>query len=322
MLKYIFLFLAVIGFWAATPLGYAQAQDVVFSEYKVPENRKDRKFLSHKAFKAAPYTPGDISRFMFDDWSGKPIPVWAYVPTGVDVTQAPILFMMHGAKRNPARYLLEWAPHAEERGFIVVAPEFSRKDYYGSRRYNQGNVWRKVDDTYEPRQEKDWSFSAIEPLFDHTVAALDSQQKSYTIYGHSAGSQFVHRFLYYKPEARVKRYLAANAGWYTLPDMDTSWPYGLKDSLVSEDDLKGSLGKNVIVLLGDKDIDMTSKSLRKTPEALAQGEHRYNRGVNFMRVAREQAKVLGVTTRWSAKTVEGVGHYNSGMAAAAAQFVY
>ncbi|MEM9055295.1 MAG: alpha/beta hydrolase [Pseudomonadota bacterium] len=321
MLRFIFAIALVWGAISLSPTHKADAQEPQYSQYKTPENAKENWYVRHKSFKAEPFAVGDVSRFMFDGWSGGEIPVWAYVPTGVDLTEAPILIMMHGAQRNPARYLLEWAPHAEENGFVVVAPEFARKDFSGSRRYNSGNVFARNDGERTLVEEQEWTFSAIEPLFDHTVAALGSQQTGYTLYGHSAGSQFTHRYLYYKPEARVKRYLAANAGWYTLPDMSVEYPYGLNNGQVTEEALKAALNKPVLVLLGDQDIQTNSSSLRQTEEAMQQGEHRYNRGVTFMAVGKEQAEALGVEFGWRALPVAGVGHSNSGMAKAAAPFV-
>lgn len=315
-------FLGLVCYLASIPVtSYAETQDPKHSEYSIPENAEDNGFVSHEAFIADPLSVGDVSRFMFDGWTGPAIPVWAYVPTDVDVQTAPILFMMHGAKRNPARYLLEWAPYAQTHGFIVIAPEFSRKDFRGSRRYNRGNVSQVDGDDYLSVDESEWSFSTIEPLFDHVVKTLRSEQTGYTLYGHSAGSQFAHRFMFHKPEARVKRYLAANAGWYTMPDMSVDYPYGLKDSGVSQSTLESALSKPVLVLLGDQDVDMNSSSLNRTDGAMRQGEHRYNRGVTFMRIGKEQATKLGVDFGWKARRVEGVGHSNSGMAKAAAPYV-
>ena len=321
MLRFILAIALIWGAISLSSLHIATAQEPQYSKYKTPKNAKENWHVSHKKFKAEPFAVGDVSRFMFSDWDGPEIPVWAYVPTGVDVTEAPILIMMHGAKRNPARYLLEWAPYAEEYGFIVLGPEFARKDFRGSSRYNRGDVFTRQDDEYVLKNESEWTFSAIEPLFDYTVEALGSKQNAYTLYGHSAGSQFTHRYLYYKPDARVKRYLAANAGWYTLPDMSVDYPYGLKNAYVTEAELQAALNKPVLVLLGDQDIQTNSSSLRQTEEAMQQGEHRYNRGVTFMRVGKEQAESLGVEFGWRALPVKGVGHSNSGMAKAAAPFV-
>lgn len=303
---------------------YVQAQEL---DYRIPKNPSDSKFVSHGQFKSEPFAIGDVSRFMFDKWAGPDIPVWTYVPSGVDPKNAPILFMMHGASRNPARYLLEWVPYAQANGFIVIGPEFAKKDFSGSRRYNSGFVFGKKGDDYYLRDENKWSFSAIEPLFDHVVQALGSAQTQYTIYGHSAGSQFVHRFLYYKPEARVKRYLAANAGWYTLPVADQVYPYGfrepygLKAAELSQDRVKLALQKDVIILLGNKDIDKSHSSLRRTPEAMLQGAHRFNRGANFLDVGRIQADKLAVKFGWRGKVVEDVAHSNRGIAKVAANYV-
>ena len=318
---------ALMMFWQPTAVSAADKEDGAVPEYRVPKNPGDKKFVAHGQFKAAPFTAGEVTRFMFDGWAGKPFPVWTYVPRGVDVSKAPIMFMMHGAMRNPARYLLEWVPYAQQYGFVVIGPEFAKRDFSGSRRYNLGFVFGRKGDDYYLRDEEKWTFSAIEPLFDHAVRALGSGQKKYTLYGHSAGSQFVHRFLYYKPDARVKRYLAANAGWYTMPDTEQVYPYGFKDpygladAALSEDRIRMAVQKDMIILLGDKDIDVTHKSLRRTPEAMLQGAHRFNRGASFLDAGRLQAERLGVTFGWRGAVVKDVAHSNGGIAKVAAKYV-
>ncbi|WP_164116695.1 hypothetical protein [Sphingorhabdus sp. Alg239-R122] len=265
------------------------------------------------------FAVGSINRFMFTKWAGPDLPVWIYAPDNIDVHKAPILFVMHGTKRDPHRYIREWVEPARANGLIIIAPEFSKTDFPKSAGYNLGNVFRKEGKGLQ--DEAIWSFSAIEPIFDVVRRAVDSRQEKYSIYGHSAGSQFVHRFLYYKPNARAHQYLSANAGWYTVPDMTKSYPYGLKGAGVSEEMLKKALSKNVLILLGDKDNDPNHKSLRRTDEAMQQGPHRYARGLSYHMAGQKQADKYGVNYHWTIQIVPGVAHKNGQMAVAAASSV-
>jgi len=252
------------------------------------------------------------SVFSFDGWEGAAIPVYSYVPTGVDKTTAPIMVMMHGAKRGAKRYLEEWIPYAQREGFIVIAPLFAKDNFPTSRQYNLG--WIREKGAVQMHPEEMWSFSAIEPLFDAARATLGSKRESYTLYGHSAGSQFIHRFLFLKPDARVSRFLPANAGWYTFPDIDRDYPYGLGGIGVNEQQLRAALAKDVVILLGDQDIDTDHESLRRTKQAMRQGNHRFARGVNFFRAGRDLAKEKGWDFGWTVRVIKGVAHQNGGIA--------
>lgn len=261
--------------------------------------------------------PGQ-SAFEFAGWQGPPINVRLFVPRSA-TPGTPIVIVMHGFSRDVERYFADWSALGEEHGFISVVPYFSEEDFPGAIEYNLGHVFD--GDTGERRPEAEWTFSAIEPLFDRVVAMLGGKQTSYSLYGHSAGSQFVHRFLYYKPEARVARYLAANAGWYTLPDFDTKYPYGLDGAGIEEHALVSAFGKNVILLLGREDTDHNDPNLRKTPEAEEQGSNRFVRGLGMYDIARNNAEKLGTDFNWQQVIVDDAGHVNADMARAAALLI-
>ncbi len=271
-----------------------------------------------QAWDASPLTTGR-SVFTFDNWSGAPIPVYAYVPQGIDLKTAPILIVMHGARRDPARYLGEWTALADAHGFIGIAPQFDREDFPTSRHYNMGYLSERGSNELRPRE--DWTFAAIEPLFDSVVASLGSTQDSYVLYGHSAGSQFVHRFLLTMPDARVSRYFAANAGWYTLPTFALDYPYGLRGTDVDGAGLQAALAKDVVVLLGDQDNDTDHESLNRSAAAMMQGEHRFARGQFFFSLAQQMAQRQGWEFGWSMQIVPGVAHSNGEIAAAAGNLV-
>ena len=257
-------------------------------------------------------------RFVFNGWAGPALPVHLYIPAGIDAESAPILFVMHGTRRDAGRYLRQWMPLALEQGFIAVAPEFSKKDFPGSRGYNLGSVF---DGSGKKCPEAKWAFSAIEPLFKEVKRRVKSKRKRYSIYGHSAGAQFVHRYLYYKPAASVDLYIAANAGWYTLPTPTEQYPYGLQNAGLKSERLKLALKKRLVVLLGDRDTDPEDEYLRRTPEAMRQGRHRLARGNFFMTTAAKRASAWRLQLAWTKVIVPDVGHSNAGMAAAAAKLV-
>lgn len=256
-------------------------------------------------------------RFEFKQ-AGKTVPVWYYLPAGVR-SDAPVLIVMHGVNRDADRYRDEWKPYAQQYGFILVVPEFSKKEFPGDEGYNFGGTVDRHGRT-QPREQ--WSFSFIEPIFGAIKTATGNCSESYYLYGHSAGAQFVHRYLYFVPDARIATAVAANAGWWTLPDREVDFPYGLRNTAVDDAALKAVLQRPLVVLLGEKDTNPNHKHLRRTPEAMKQGPYRYARGQYFYDQGRRRAASLGVPLGWKLATAPGVAHSDSGMAAFAVRQLF
>jgi len=258
--------------------------------------------------------------FEFVDSEGnadRPIRVFYHRPKGFRKNGG-IHFVMHGVKRNGKTYREKWIKFSETKKFLLLVPEFSKEHYPGSQSYNLGFM---TTPSGKPRDKSQWSFTAIERIFDHVVAENELGTKKYSIYGHSAGGQFVHRLVLFLPEARYKLAIAANPGWYTMPDQKTPFPYGLGNTEINEVQLKKCFKKKFVLLLGAEDTDSNDKYLRKTPEANAQGPHRYARGKEFFRQSRSLAKEMQVKTLWKMQAVRKVGHSNSKMTVAAAKMV-
>jgi poly(3-hydroxybutyrate) depolymerase len=230
----------------------------------------------------------------------------------------PVVFVMHGMQRNADEYRDQWHDLAMEHDFLLVVPQFSDQNFPETESYNLGNLF---DGEGQLRPRSEWSFSAIEPIFDEVRRRFGMTAGSYALYGHSAGAQFVHRFLMYVPEARVSRAVAANAGWYTMPDFGIAYPYGLKDSAVTEGMLERALQQPLTVLLGEEDTNPDHPSLRRTPEALAQGPHRFARGEAYFSAGQAAARRLDVPFRWRLETVPGADHDNRLMAPAAIPYL-
>lgn len=255
------------------------------------------------------------SEFRFDAWDGPEVPVRLFVPDDVR-PDTKIVIVMHGASRDAPRYYRDWKSLGEKLDLIVVVPKFSKNKFKGSARFNLGHVFDP--DTGKRRAQAKWTFSAIEPLFDEVRRRVAGNQSHYVLYGHSAGSQFVHRFMYHMPDARVSRYIAANAGWYTLPVHDVEYPYGLAGSGIDESALAGIFAKPMIILLGREDTEEDSGNLRNSPQARQQGPNRLVRGLNMYRVAKARAEELGLPFNWQSFVIKGADHDNAKMAPAAA----
>jgi len=259
-------------------------------------------------------------KFTFVDPQGnaeRPIRVFYHRPKKFRANGA-VHFVMHGVKRNAESYRDKWIKYSDSKGFLLLTPEFSKEHYAKSRRYNLGFMRTSKG---QLRDKAKWSFTAIERIFDQVVADNQLGAKEYSIYGHSAGGQFVHRFVLFMPDARYKLAIAANPGWYTMPSQEVSYPYGLGGTEVDEAQLKKCFSRKFVLLLGSADTNQKDKNLRKTPEANAQGPHRFARGKEFIRQSRTLAKQMDVKIKWRMQTVRNVGHSNSKMAPAAAKMV-
>ncbi|MBU8540132.1 alpha/beta hydrolase [Falsiroseomonas tokyonensis] len=226
------------------------------------------------------------------------------------------IIVLHGLRRDADRYLAEWAPQAEAANLLLVAPEFSRALFPTVASYNWGNV---VSEDLRPNAPEAWTFGLIDRIWDAVRARTGAVRAGYTLFGHSAGAQFVHRYLLLAEASRAEAIITANAGSYTMPVRDVAFPFGLGGLDVPEARLQAAFARPVTVLLGADDADPRHPSLPRQPGAIAQGPHRLARGLNFYATARAEAWRLEMPFRWRLETVPGVGHDNGGMARRAAE---
>lgn len=249
--------------------------------------------------------------------SDQPVDVYYNIPPG-DITTMPILFSFHGAGRNAVDYRDYWINMSNTNGFIVIAPEFSTDFYPGlGDDYLMGNVFDDGDNpSSESRNpENEWTFSVIEPLFDYIKADISGNQMSYRAWGHSGGSQFLHRFLFFKPNSRLEVAVCSNAGWYTVPEVGVSFPYGIDNSELPESNITHAFETKLIVHLGESDTNQNSSGLRhNTVVDNQQGLNRFVRGNYFFNTSEAEAEDMDVTFNWEIDTVPNVGHNAQQMA--------
>jgi hypothetical protein len=252
--------------------------------------------------------------------AGQSVKIWYNVPSkGLGaLSDAKIHFVMHGTTRTAESYRNTWVPLLATKNVLLITPEFSTTQFPGSRTYNQGSV---LDSRGALRPQEAWSFSMIEAVFDDVVKRVNSTQKDYTMFGHSAGGQFVERFVQFMPQARVRQAVAANPGWHTMPDAGQAYPYGLTKVPTAPADMKVALGRDFTLLLGADDTDPNAADLQRDPKTDRQGITRLSRGQNFYAAAQKYAG-LGSAFNWKLRVVPGVGHSHSGAAKAAAPLLF
>lgn len=249
--------------------------------------------------------------------SDQPVEVYYHIPSG-DITTMPFVFSFHGSGRDGDTHRDFWIDMANDNGFIVIAPEFSSNNYPGlGDNYLMGNVFDDGDNPTPGSRnpENEWTFSVIEPLFDAILNDISSTQTSYKAWGHSGGSQFLHRFLFFKPDSRLEVAVCSNAGWYTVPEAGVSFPYGIDNSELPESNIIHAFATKLIVHLGESDTNQNSSGLRhNTVVDNQQGLNRFVRGNYFFNTSQAEAEDIDVAFNWEIDTVPNVGHNAQQMA--------
>lgn len=232
----------------------------------------------------------------------KSIKVWTYKP-GSWKDKDKIVFVMHGGGRNADDYLNAWIELADTHNLFIIAPEFENKfSKYTTNDYQEGNLFS----FFGTRNAKsEWAYTVVENIFDHIKRVNHITNEQYDIFGHSAGGQFVHRMVMLMPESRIGTAIAANSGFYSLPNENLEFPYGIKNT---ETDLQKSYTKRLIVLLGELDNDPTLGTFRTTDLAMQQGANRLERGITFFNANEELKNKNNWIFNWEMDTVKNVGH--------------
>ena len=191
-------------------------------------------------------TTGSFEFKAYEPLKDRPLTVWYDAPDG-DLASAKVLVVMHGQSATAQEYRDDWISKARRYGALLIVPEFSEELYPGSDDYNLGNRHERAACRRAVGPSR-----LIEPLFDFVKADDGNHSDGYYLFGHSAGAQFVHRFMLLKPQNRVKRAVSANAGWYTAPEAGVDFPYGLRGDPSSDSGLRSALADSLTVLLGER----------------------------------------------------------------------
>lgn len=255
-----------------------------------------------------------------EPFKGRKVIIYYHIPNG-DVANMPVQFVMHGDDRNGGSYRNAWIKKSDEYGFVDICPNFA-KDIFADSEYHRGNIAAANGSQNHPSQ---YVYNVIDEIFDFFVAHSNSNARSFNIYGHSAGGQFVHRMLTFRGTTRIDKAVSANAGWYTIPTNDTAFPYGTGDRTGKTSgynyDKKALYTAPLTILLGTADTLRTS-NLNQSASADRQGTTRLARGKYYYDFCKKDAKKLGYKFNWEIKYVEGAGHSNGKMGPAAADIIY
>jgi hypothetical protein len=257
--------------------------------------------------------------------SNTPINVYYHIPAG-DIKNMPILMSFHGAGRNANDYRDCWIKMANDKGFMVFAPEFTIDNFPSSDNYQTGNVFIDADmpslASMKPKNE--WTFSIIDSLFNHIKKEVAGNQKSYNAWGHSAGSQFLHRFILYVPDSKLEVAVCSNAGWYTVPEYGILYPYGLGESQIEKKQLSDAFAKKVFIHLAENDTDPNASALRRNEIVdKQQGTNRRARGEYFFKTVIKTAAENNFSLNWyKTPEVPNVAHDYIPMAEDAVKYLF
>jgi hypothetical protein len=274
--------------------------------------------------------PG-TGRLKFRGRDGNELVLHVYRPASFNAGNGPLWFVMHGRGRDARRYAREAAAPAEQYGALVLAIEFPLDAYPTSDSYTLGVVLRGRPNESALREGRwreptDYLYNEVERVFQAVRAQIGGTQRGYFLFGHSAGAQFTHRLVTFVPCARVLGAVAANAGWYTLPDRDARYgmPYSLLATPLGEAEQRALLAAPLTLLLGTEDTRTSDEdvNVRASPGALDQGLHRLERGRNYFEAGRRLAEKLQVPFGWRLVLAPGAGHSNAQVINSAARLLF
>lgn len=271
-----------------------------------------------------------------------PVQIYYHRPAGFSDTSR-ILMVISGAGRDADEYRDAWIKAADRHDVLILAPQYSEQAYpfedYHMVGWMQdvnleeavtfvpGSNIARLDESalsYTVNQDRNtWLFADFDRLFALVIAITGSRQSRYDLFGHSAGGQILHRLAISYLSDKVDRIVAANSGFYTMPDTSLALPFGLKGLPIPDEMIKDAYQRKLALLLGESDnARETGGTLLRSPTADQQGLHRLARGRYYYQQALQSAGRSGVSLQWEKVEIPEVGHEFRAMSQAAAKYLY
>lgn len=272
----------------------------------------------------------------------KPIKIYYHQPKEFS-PNSKILIVIPGAGRSGESYRDAWVNSSEKYNVLVLTPTYPEETYpfeqyhlcgivdtsnlkKAVRRVTNTNIAQLDESIFEYKLNTDketWLFNDFDRLFDLVVQSLNSNQKQYDIFGHSAGGQILHRMAIFSPNSKVNKIVAANSGFYTIPNLNIDFPFGLKNTSFEMEQLSYSFTTPLLILVGELDNkNEKGGTLLRSPTVDEQGLHRLERAHYFFAETQRIAEEMKGDFNWKMKVVPHVGHNHREMSKVAALYLH
>lgn len=265
-----------------------------------------------------PWQHSEKGHYSFGGWAGGELDIQFSVPADSNA-DTPILMVIPGARRNADQYRDHWHELAMQHGFIVLAIGCDRQVCPTEYDYNLGGL---LDARGNSRPSDQQFFLAPEQVFSDFVQAFGSNQKQFALYGHSAGGGFVHLYMLARPSAPVSQAVSANAAFFTLPEPDRPFPFGLKGTSLDATQVDSWLQRPLTIMLADQDLGPRTKPLSNSESANQQGLNVFARGLAFYAGVINRASARQIQPVWKLEIVQGVGHNSAHIAPHAVKYLF
>ena len=243
----------------------------------------------------------EINQTTFAYWNKPDVEIYYISPDVID-ENTKVIFVIHGNSRNAEDYLSEWRPYIANKNVIVVAPKFTKESFKYFALLEMAQSSGKVN-----KDESEYINNSISLIFNFIKSKFSLNTQTYSMFGHSAGAQFTHRYMLLSHDKRISSAVIANAGWYTFIST-AEFPYGIKNApiKISSDHIRWYTASKVNLLIGSDDIGF--KSLNTSKGAQIQGINRYERANNYFNTLIKEAEKNNYVLRWNFKVLDNVDH--------------
>lgn len=243
----------------------------------------------------------EIKQATFAYWDKPDVEIFYISPEKIN-EDTKVLFVIHGNSRNAEDYLSAWIPHIKNKNVIVAAPQFNKANFRNffllEMAESSGNV---------NKDKSKYINNSISLFFNYIKSKFSLNIETYSMFGHSAGAQFTHRYMLLSKDKRISNAVVANAGWYTFIS-NADFPYGIKSSpiIISDEHLRWFMSNKVNLLIGSEDIG--SKSLNSSKGAKLQGITRVDRANSYFNSLITKAEDSNYALRWNYRVLDNVDH--------------
>ena len=208
------------------------------------------------------------SHFLFNE-PGKDYEYLIYKPKSFKRNNG-LLIIVHGGGRTARSVLghLHFFKNLSEKsGLLLVVP------YFSTTRFKSYQL------LFEKREDLQ-----LKKIISKVSKKYHADKRTIYFWGHSGGGQFIHRYILFYPDG-IKSAIVSGPGFWTFPDYNTRYPYGLSNPYrVIPEGLKAGLKiftrVPIAVFTGEFD-NRRDASLNKSKRADHQGRNRVERAVHW-----------------------------------------